>query len=257
MSRKTKLSILIPVRNEGRNIEIMSKAINDSVKIPHEILVIYDVPNDNTIPIVKNLQPKYQNLKLVHNKLGKGVANAIRTGIKTAKGEYILILAADDQGPVPAINDMLALMEQGCDFVSCTRYAYGGKRDKDSLTQKVLSRVGNRLFRVLSGSIFTDLTTGFKMFRKSLLDKIGLELNSRSWAIAFELAIKAQAAGVKLGEVPVVSTDRVYGKSTFSLGPWVKEYLRLFFWGLKHLHGLKKPKVFIKIPSNIAEKKTL
>ena len=121
------------------------------------------------------------------------------------------------------------LMENGCDFVSCTRYAYGGSRDKDSFTQRIFSRAGNKLFKILSGSVFTDLTTGFKMFRKSTLNKIKLESDSISWAIVFEMAIKAQASGMKLGEVPVRSSDRKYGKSTFRLGPWFKEYLRWFF----------------------------
>lgn len=251
MKKKVKLSVLIPVRNEGKNIGIMLKKLDELVKFPSETLVIYDSETDNTMPAVKKLQPRYKNVKLVQNKLGKGVANAIRTGISTAKGNYLLILAADDFGPIPAINDMTALMDEGCDFISATRYAYGGKRDKDSVMQEILSKIGNRLFRVLSGSVFTDITTGFKMFRKSILGKINLESDSSSWAIVFEMAIKAQAAGLKLGEVPVISNDRFYGKSTFKLGPWFKEYLKWFLWGVRHLHGVRKQRILVRIPSNI------
>ena len=239
------------MRNEGKNIGIMLEKLKEHVKLTPEMLVIYDTRNDDTIPVVKKLQRKYKNVKLIQNTLGKGVANAIRTGINNANGEYALILAADDFGPIMAINDMLYLMEHGCDFVSCTRYAYGGQRDKDSITQKILSNIGNKMFRALSGSVFTDVTTGFKMFRKSALDKIKLESDSTSWAIVFEMTIKAQAAALKLGEVPVVSNDRIYGKSTFRLGPWFKEYLKWFRWGIKHLHSKKKPKVIVRIPSYI------
>jgi len=253
---KVKLSILIPVRNEEKNIERILKVLNRTVKLPIQILIIYDFPNDTTIPVVNVLTKKYKNIVLVQNKFGKGVANAIRTGIKASLGDYILILAADDLGPIFGIHDMLTLMNQGCDFVSCTRYAYGGRRDRDSFTQKILSKVGNTLFRMLSGSVFTDLTTGFKMFRRSILNKIKLESDSVSWAIVFEMAIKAQAARMKLGEVPIISSDRKYGKSTFSLGPWFKEYLKWFFWGVKHLHtSNKKPKLKIRIPSTTIKKK--
>lgn len=251
-SQEIKLSILIPVRNEGKNIERMLKALNN-IKLPMEVAIIYDFPDDNTIPVVKKFAKKSKNIKSVQNKFGKGVANAIRAGIKASRGDYILILAADDLGPVNGISDMVMLMENGCDFVSCTRYAYGGSRDKDSFTQRIFSRAGNKLFKILSGSVFTDLTTGFKMFRKSTLNKIKLESDSISWAIVFEMAIKAQASGMKLGEVPVRSSDRKYGKSTFRLGPWFKEYLRWFFWGVQHLHGKKTNKPIVRIPKSIAK----
>ena len=166
-----------------------------------------------------------------------------------------MILAADDLGPLPGIYDMVALMDQGCDFVSCTRYAYGGSRDKDSFKQKALSKAGNKLFRMISGSVFTDLTTGFKMFRRSILNKMKLESNSISWAIVFEMAIKAQALGLKLGEVPIKSSDRKYGKSTFKLGPWFKEYLSWFFWGAGHLHGTKIKRPIVRVPKNYGNKR--
>ena len=52
--------------------------------------------------------------------------------------------------------------------------------------------------------------------------------------MTFEMAMKAQLAGWKLGEVPVISIDRLYGgKSTFRLGPWTGEYLRWFVWGVQ------------------------
>lgn len=246
---KVKLSILMPVYNEGVNIEIMLKILSAVVDIPHEILIVYDFPEDNSVPVVKRLQKKYNNIKLVHNKIGKGAANAIKAGINVAKGSYILLFAVDEVGPVLAINDMMMLMDNGCDLVSCTRYAYGGRRLGGSAVGKTLSKIGNKFFHLLSGSVFSDTTTGIKMFRKDIFDKIKIESKPVGWAVVFELAIKAQALGLKLGEVPIVSIDRLYGgKSTFSLGPWFKEYLRWFFWGIKHLHNKKIKKPIVKIP---------
>jgi dolichol-phosphate mannosyltransferase len=245
-----KLSIVMPVRNEGANIEIMLKILHAVVDVPHEILIVYDFPDDNSVPVVKKLLKKFSNIKLVHNNLGKGVANAIRSGVKNAKGEYILLFAVDDVGPVLGIKDMIKLMDDGCGLVSCSRYAHGGRRLGGSFIGGKLSRIGNRVFHLIAGSIFTDSTTGIKMFRKSLFDKIKLEAKPVGWAVVFELAIKAQAQNLKLGEVPIVSIDRLYGgKSTFSLGPWFKEYLRWFFFGIKHLHTSKKSKLRVRIPS--------
>ena len=72
------------------------------------------------------------------------------------------------------------------------------------------------------------------MFRPELFERLQLEAQPVGWAVAFEMGIKAQLAGLRLGEVPIVSIDRLYGgKSTFQLGSWTAEYLRWFVWGLQ------------------------
>lgn len=251
---KTTLSILLPVRNEGINVEMMLKILSVVIDVPHEILVIYDFSEDDTIPVIKKIQRKLKNVRLVYNSFGRGVPNALKAGISEARGKYILIFAVDDAGPALAINDMIWLLDRGCDLVSCTRYAYGGRRLGGSLVEGILSRIANRLFGFLSGSSLTDSTTGFKVFKKSILDEIVLESAPRGWAVLFELVVKAEAYGFKLGEVPIISIDRLYGgKSTFRLGPWLREYLRWFFWGIVHLRSLKKKKkILLKIPASTA-----
>ena len=82
---------------------------------------------------------------------------------------------------------------------------------------------------------------------------INLQSKPIGWAVVFELAVKSQAAGLKLGEVPIISIDRLYGgKSTFNLGPWFGEYLRWFIWGIIHLHGIKQKKKLVRIPESTA-----
>ncbi|MEK6943356.1 MAG: glycosyltransferase [Nanoarchaeota archaeon] len=253
VKEKAKLSILLPVRNEGINVEIMLKILSVVIEVPHEILVIYDSKDDDCIATVSRLRPRFSNVNLVYNSLGRGVANAIRSGVNRAKGKYILIFAVDEVGPALAIEEMLELMDEGCDLVSCTRYAYGGRRLGGSFIGGLLSRAGNRIFRLMSGSVLTDSTTGIKMFRKSIFNTIRLEASPVGWAVVFELAIKAQAAGMKLGEVPIVSIDRLYGgSSTFSLGPWFKEYLKWFFWGIKNMKRTGIKKTIVRIPKSTA-----
>lgn len=248
------LTLLLPVRNEGVNIGVMLKILNAVIEVPHEILVIYDSSNDDTIAAVNKLKKTYPAVRLIYNNLGRGVINALKVGIKEAEGKYILIFAVDEIGPVLAISDMVKLMEEGCDLVSCTRYAYGGRRLGGSFVQGILSKAANKLFRTISGTALTDSTTGIKMFKKSILDKITLESKPVGWAVVFELAVKSQAAGLRLGEVPIVSIDRLYGgRSTFNLGPWVGEYLKWFIWGIAHLHKMnKKRKIMVRIPPSTA-----
>ena len=245
-AERTRLSILLPVRNEGINLRVMLRMLRGMVEVPHEVLVVYDRPDDDSAPVVEALRPAYPNLRGVLNTVGPGVVNAIRAGVAAAKGDLILIFAADEVGPVLAIDDMLALADRGCDFVSCTRYAHGGRRLGGSVVGGLLSRAANKLFHVLAGSVLSDSTTGIKMFRRELFDRLDLQSRPVGWAVTFEMAMKAEAAGVRLGEVPIISIDRLYGgRSTFRLGPWVGEYLRWFRWGARELRRRKGPRAVL------------
>jgi dolichol-phosphate mannosyltransferase len=251
--RTPKLSIIIPVFNEGINLKIILRLLPPMVSISNEILIVHDIKNDDSVPVVKAFQKTNSSLKLVHNTLGRGVIYAVKAGIAQSKGEYVLIIAADDIGPLLAIDDMLSLMKEGCDFVNATRYAYGGKNIGGHLTSRMLSAVGNRVFRILSGSPLTDPTFGVKMFKRTLFKSIELEANPIGWAFSLEFAIKAKNAGWNLGEVPLISLNRLYaGKSTFRIWSWFKEYFRWFYWGLTH-SSKGKVRVKVKIPEKLAK----
>lgn len=251
------LSILLPVRNDGINLRTMLKMLRGMVEVPHEVLVVHDDPEDDSVPVIASLRETYPNVHAVENDLGPGVVNAIRAGVAKARGRYVLIFAADEVGPVLAIDDMLALMQSGCDLVSCTRYAYGGRRLGGSLIGGFLSRRANRLFNMMAGSAFSDATTGIKMFRREVFERLDLRSRPVGWVAAFEMAIKAELLGLQLGEVPIISIDRLYGgKSTFRLGPWFIEYLRWFLWGAVRLRsgGYSRHKArIIREPTSLLE----
>src|ERR1700739_5128467 len=89
-SETVTLSILLPVRNEGINLRIMVKLLKAVVEVPHELLIVYDTADDDSIPVVRGMQGDYSNLRLVHNQKGRGVLKAIRAGVEAARGRYIL-----------------------------------------------------------------------------------------------------------------------------------------------------------------------
>ena len=66
----SKLSILIPVRNEGMNLKIFIKVLETMFEVPHEVLIVYDDPRDDSLPIITNLQKDYPNIRPVLNNLG-------------------------------------------------------------------------------------------------------------------------------------------------------------------------------------------
>ena len=251
LKRHLTLSILLPVHDEEINVVIMLRVLGAVLDSPHEILIIHDDPNDRATYAVQKYFPNSEHIRLIHNQRGRGVSNAIQSGIDHAKGDVILLFAVDEVGPILAIKDMMALIEQGCDFVSCTRYAHGGRRLGGSFIGGTLSRVANRLFKLFSGSQLSDATTGIKMFRKSFANMMKFESAPVGWSVAFEMAIKAELSGSALGEVPIVSIDRLYGgKSSFRLWSWISAYMRWFIWGLLKIRGEKisRPSLQVRVP---------
>lgn len=230
------LSILLPVRNEGPNLSVLLRLLPAAMDVPHEVLVIYDRPDDDDLPVVEAFKSRYPNLRTVHNDRGLGMPNALRAGIASARGDYVLIFAADDIGPFVAIEDMLQLMDRGCEYIACTRYAYGGRRIGGHLIGSILSRVANQMTWRVGGSTFSDTTSGRVMFRREVFDQLQLDSPPVGWVILFEMSLKAELAGLRLGEVPIISIDRLYGgTSTFVLGSWLVEYLKRFLWGAREL----------------------
>lgn len=230
------LSIVIPVRNDGLNLKMMLKVLSATVETPCEFLIVSDTINDDSCAIVRNLQSNDPRLRFVLNTFGVGVGQAILTGINESRGKYILILTADDLGPVLAIEAMCGFMDQGYDLVCPTRYALGGRYWGGPWLSRLFSRLANTLFFWIVETPLTDLTLGIKMFQSSIVKKINLE-STAGWSFALELSIKAQLNNLKIAQIPIISINRFYGgKSNFKLIPWGGAYSRLFFWGIKEFY---------------------
>jgi len=243
------LTVLLPVRNETMNLRVMLRILRAVLDMPHEIIVIFDSETDTSIPVVEEARATYPQVQPLLNKLGRGVAGAITAGVAAAKGERILIFAADEVGPVLAIEDMMALMNEGADFVSVTRYAHGGRRLGGSVIGRALSQSANWMLGVISGMGLSDATTGIKLFRRDDFGRLTDGTSTVGWSIAFEMAINAQLLGFRLGEVPTISIDRLFGgKSSFQLVPWVIGYLGHFTMALRRLPRAAKPSVSVRIP---------
>jgi dolichol-phosphate mannosyltransferase len=243
------LTILLPVRNETMNLRVMLRILRSVIVVPHEIIVIFDFETDTSIPVVEEVRIDYAQVRLLLNQLGRGVAGAITAGVAAAHGERILIFAADEVGPVLAIEDMMALMDEGVEFVSVTRYSHGGRRLGGSIVGQLLSRTANGLLGVISGMGLTDATTGIKMFRRTDFGRLTKGTSSVGWSIAFEMAVNAQLLGLKLGEVPTISIDRLFGgQSSFKLIPWVIGYLGYFTMAMRRLPRAAKADVKVRIP---------
>jgi glycosyltransferase involved in cell wall biosynthesis len=229
------LSIVLPILGKGLCLEGVLKFLTLDIEAPYEIILVCD-RNELDKSVVESISSRYPSIQWIGKKERASTLDALKQGVQEATGEYILVLCADTAGPTIAVNQMLNLAHQGNDFVSSTRYAGDGQRLGGPFFEVTLSRLANYLLYRLAGSAFTDCTTGLKLFRKDIFERLALESDSQGWVVAFEMALKAQAAGLRLGEVGSVAVDRLYGgESTCRYDREFLTYLKWFFWAFAKL----------------------
>jgi len=236
-----KLSIILPVYNEKESLAIMVRLLKSTLRFENEILIVYDDLNDNCVSEAKKLEKELLNVRAIHNDVRRGVRFAVEKGVSEAKYEIVFVTAVDEIFPIIAVEDMINLiLNEGYDFISGTRYSKGGLRLGGSFISSLLSKVANKLFCIATNFPLSDCTTGIKMMKKNVWKSVSFQSEPIGWAFAFELTIKVYLKNYKLNEVPLKSVDRLFGgSSTFKTIPWVKEYLKWFFWGIKSIRKLK------------------
>jgi glycosyltransferase involved in cell wall biosynthesis len=175
--------------------------------------------------------PAVPELKLVKNTLGPGPVNAVRTGIRAARGRYIVVVNGDLSDEMSTINAMVQQARAGHDLVCGSRYMAGGRKVGGPFVQDLLSRCANAMFRLLTRFPTADVTNSFKLYRADFLRQTPIE-STGGFEFSMELAVKGYARGLRLCEVPTVWKQRKAGESRFRLLAWLRNYLRWFFAGL-------------------------
>jgi glycosyltransferase involved in cell wall biosynthesis len=228
------LTIIIPVYNEAGNIKSTIDRIEKQVTISHEINIVYDMDEDTTVPVVQEIAGNYKNaIQLVKNKYGRGVLNAIKTGLENTKTEFVIVTMADLSDPPEVMNTMLQqARKEKVDLVCASRYMKGGKQYGGPLLKGMFSRVAGISLHWFTGIPTHDISNSFKMYRKSMLDTITIE-SSGGFEIGMEITVKAFVAGYKIGEVPTEWHDREEGISNFKLWKWLPHYLHWYWMCMK------------------------
>lgn len=234
-----KLSIVMPVYNEGKVIPETIRRVETSVKTPHELLIVYDMDEDTTVPPAKRLQKKYPNVKLVKNIYGRGALNALKTGIKKAQGEAVCTMMADLTDDPKPLNEMMKKFDEGYDVVAASRYMRGGHQIGGPFVKQILSRVAGISLHYLAQIPTHDVSNSFRLYSKKFLDKQKIESDG-GFELSTELTVKAFIQGYKITEVP--TTWKYLAKeSRFYLTKWLPKYLKWYLWTIqKRLEGFPK-----------------
>lgn len=226
------LSIVIPVYNEGENVvPTLRGVVERTHSRPLEVLVVHDFDEDTTVPVVKRLQAEMPELRLHRNTLGRGVLNAMKSGLRGARAQYVLITMGDGSDDPDDIDRMYELARAGADVVAGSRYMRGGRQLGGPLLKRSMSRAAGLSLHWLGGIPLHDATSNFRMYSKRLLNQVTIE-STGGFELGIELTVKAYLLGMKMAEVPTTWRDRTAGTSRFQLWRWLPRYLKWYRAGI-------------------------
>jgi glycosyltransferase involved in cell wall biosynthesis len=227
-------SVVVPVYNEADTIGAFCRAARQQLKGSYELLVCYDFDEDSTLPTLESLPASERppNIRLVRNRLGRGVRYAIEAGMRAAEHEAVVVTMVDLSDNLADVAPMLALIERGADVVCGSRYSRGGQQIGGPLVKRTLSRLAGLSLYWLAGVPTRDATNSFKVYRRSFLEHTTIE-STAGFCLGLELTVKAHFSGRQVAEVPTVWQDRSAGQSRFQLWKWLPHYLHWYFWALR------------------------
>lgn len=227
--------IVIPTYNEADNVRwIVERTL--AANPGFDVLVVDDSSPDGTGEIADRLAQENPRVSVLHRTEKAGLGQAYLHGFAVAlERGYDVIGEMDADGShqpeqLPTLFD--ALRES--DLVIGSRWIKGGRVRNWSLFRKLLSVFGNLYARALLGIPVRDITAGYRLFRRTTLQKIDLsDVRSVGYCFQTDLTFRTVKAGLKVTEVPIEFVERERGQSKMSPNV-ASESLRLITaWGLQ------------------------
>ncbi|HXL44927.1 MAG TPA: polyprenol monophosphomannose synthase [Gaiellaceae bacterium] len=214
--------VCLPTYNERDNLGPMVRALDDVVRrheLDARVLVIDDSSPDGTGELADRLTGEFRFLSVLHRQKKEGLGPAYLAGFVWAlatDADRIVEMDCDFSHDPEDLPRLLAATENA-DLALGSRYVEGGGTRNWSVARRAVSRFGSLYARILLGVGVRDLTGGFKCFRRSVLEAIGLErISTKGYAFQIETTYRALKVGSRVVEVPIVFSEREVGTSKMS-----------------------------------------
>jgi dolichol-phosphate mannosyltransferase len=223
-----RVSVVIPVYNEGDGIVTCLDGLVEAIKLPFEILVVFDTPEDTTRVYVEKYAEVDSRIVPTLNTYGRGPAYAIRYGIDHATAPVVVVSMADGSDDPTQIDDLARLIERGTVVAAASRYMPGGAQIGAPFIKSTFSRwAGLTLFWFARVGTH-DATSSFKAYNRAFVQEVGIESDA-GFEIAIELVSKARRHRRPVGEIPTIWLERTQGESNFKMWKWLPQYFRWYF----------------------------
>jgi len=199
-----RVSVIIPTLNEARNLPHVLPFIPKDV---YEVIVVDGRSTDDTEAVARRLLPDIRIVR--ESRKGKGAA--LRTGMRAARGDILVLMDADGSTDPREIPRFVHALRDGMEFAKGSRFMPGGGT-ADMTRWRWL---GNQAFVVMVYALFgarlTDLCYGYNACWKHVVP--ALELDGDGFEIETEMNLRALRAGLRVAEVPSFEADRIHGES--------------------------------------------
>ncbi len=215
------LSIIIPTLNEAENVSVLLpqlRQVLDRLDATYEIIMVDGNSSDGTQTVAAR---NHARIVLQHR---PGYGNALRTGFRAAQGTYVLTMDADLSHSPEFVLRMWEARDRA-ELLVASRYTRGGEAEM-SFFRLALSHVLNAFFRIGLSIPVQDMSSGFRMYKKSVLDSI--DVTGVDFGVLIQILLSIYAQGWRIEEIPFHYRARATGKSHAKLLKFGVEYLRIF-----------------------------
>jgi len=222
---KGRALVVMPTYNEAENLATIVPAVLD--RDPRiDVLVVDDGSPDGTGEIADRIAAESSRVSVIHREGKRGLGSAYLRGFTWGleRGyDYVLEMDSDHSHDPKYLSDLLRAVEEDYDLVIGSRYVSGVNVINWPMSRLLLSWFANKYARVITGLPLSDSTSGFKCFRREVLEVIEFsKVGSTGYAFQIEMDFRAWKKGFRVGEVPIVFVDRAGGESKMS-GSIVRE----------------------------------
>ena len=232
--------VVVPTYQEAPNVERFLLALRAAA--PNvDVLVADDDSPDGTADLAEKVGAEMGRVTVLRRPGKLGLGNAYRQGFRWGLDQgYEAIVQMDcdlSHDPV-VVPVLLEALDDGLDCAIGSRYVPGGSTPGWPWYRRALSRYGNRYTRTLLRVPIHDVTGGFRAYRASTLEAIGIDQTvANGYAFQSELAHLMARAGLRLDEIPITFVDRELGSSKMSVRIMAESLAKVTAWGLRDRLG--------------------
>ena len=215
-----KIIVVMPMYNEAPNIRRIVPAVL-ATGPQWNVLVVDDNSPDGTGRIADELAAAEPRVQVLHRPGKMGLGTAYRDGLSRALAlgaDYACTMDSDFSHPIEALPELLRLAQE-CGSAHGSRYVKGGRVQDWGLSRRINSGIANFLTRLVFGVSVRDCTSGFRCYRRNVLEAIEVgTLTARGYAVLEEMLYRCKRVGFTPAEYPITFVDRKAGESKINLG---------------------------------------